>query len=214
MAGNSSLGESEFFQLAERLCAGDPAVESLIVGQFTARLVALARCQLADRIRQKTSPEDAVQSAFKSFFRRLRRGQFDFQSWDGLWSLLVLITLRKCTARQAHFRAARRDVRREVPLSIAFVGGDVPCIPVSRGPRPEEVLALTELVEQLIRGLGDGEQQIVQLRLQGFSIGEICQMLGRSERTVGRVLARIRRRALRLTKLEDASFGSPEEGAS
>lgn len=200
MADVSFHGELPFSQLAERLCAGDPAVEALIVGRFTVQLVALARRQLADRIRQKTSPEDAVQSAFKSFFKRLRRGQFDLGSWDGLWSLLALITLRKCAARRAHFLSARRDVRRETPLSTAFVDGDTPCIPVSRGPRPEEVLALTELVEQLLRGSSDGEQQIIQLRLQGYSIGEICQMLGRADRTVRRVLARVRQRALRLTK--------------
>jgi len=205
MADTSSHGELQFSQLAERLYAGDPAAESLIVGRFTAQLVALARRRLADRIRQKTSPEDAVQSAFKSFFNRLRRGQFDFQSWDGLWSLLALMTLRKCTARRAHFLSARRDVRRESPLSITFVDGSALCIPVSRGPRPDEVLALTELVEQLLHGLSVGEQEIVQLRLQGFSTGEICQMVGRSDRTVRRVLARVRRRAMRLTNVDESS---------
>src|SRR4051812_5592277 len=155
MAGTSSHGELHFSELAERLCARDPAAESLIVGRFTIQLVALARRQLADRIRQKSSPEDAVQSAFKSFFKRLRRGQFDLDSWDGLWSLLALITVRKCAARRAHFLSARRDVRRETPLSITFFDGDTPCIPASRSPRPDEVLALTELVEQLLRGSSD-----------------------------------------------------------
>ena len=203
MAGILSHDELQFSQLAERLCARDPAAESLIVRRFTIQLVSLARRQLVDRIRQKTSPEDAVQSAFKSFFKRLRRGQFDLESWDGLWSLLALITVRKCTARRAHFLSARRDVRRETPLSTAFIDGDTPFIPMSRGPRPEEVLALTELVEQLLHGSSDGEQQIVQLRLQGYSIGEICQMLGRADRTVRRVLARVRRRALSLTNVEE-----------
>jgi RNA polymerase sigma-70 factor (ECF subfamily) len=199
----SSHGELQFSELAERLCAGDPAAESLVVGRFTIQLVTLARRQLADRIRQKTSPEDAVQSAFKSFFKRLRRGQFDLGSWDGLWSLLALITVRKCAARRTHFLSARRDVRRETPLSSAFVNGDTPCIPVSRGPLPEEAAALIELVEQLLCGLSDGEQQIVQLRLQGYSIDEICQRLERADRTVRRVLARVRGRAMRLTNVEE-----------
>src|SRR3954464_12171060 len=146
MAGTSSHGELHFSELAERLCARDPAAESLVVGRFTIQLVALARRQLADRIRQKSSPEDAVQSAFKSFFKRLRCGQFDLESWDGLWSLLALITVRKCNARRTRFLSARRDVRRETPLSTAFVDGNTPCIPVSRGPLPEEALTLVELV--------------------------------------------------------------------
>lgn len=203
MGSISSHSELQFSELAERLCAGDPAAESLVVGRFTIQLVTLARRQLADRIRQKTSPEDAVQSAFKSFFKRLRRGQFDLGSWDGLWSLLALITVRKCAARRARFLSARRDVRRETPLSTAFVDGLAPCMPVSRSPLPEEAVALIELLEQLLYGLSDGEQQIVQLRLQGYSIEEICQRLERADRTVRRVLARVRCRAIRLTNVED-----------
>lgn len=202
MADASSLDELRFSRLAQRLCAGDPAAETLVVRRFTVRLVALARRQLAERIRQKSSPEDAVQSAFKSFFKRLRGGQFDVGSWDGLWSLLVLITVRKCSARRSHFFAACRDVRRERPLA-SDGDGDSECVALSRAPRADEALALTELVEQLLRDFSDGEQQIVRLRLQGYTIGEICQTLGRADRTVRRVLARVRQRALRLTSLED-----------
>src|SRR6476646_5723525 len=142
MAGISSHAELQFSELAKRLCARDPAAESLGVNRFTVQLVALARRQLADRIRQKSSPEDAVQSAFKSFFKSLRRGQFHLGSWDGLWSLLALITVRKCAARRARFLSARRDVRRETPLSTSLGDSVTPSIPASRGPLPEEALAL------------------------------------------------------------------------
>lgn len=202
MGDVSSRDELGFSRLAQHLCAGDPAAETLVVRRFTVQLVTLARRHLERRFRQKTGPEDAVQSAFKSFFKRLRSGQFDVGSWDGLWSLLVVITVRKCAARRAHFLAARRDVRREQPL---VPGGDshTRCVALSRAPRPEEALALTELVEQLLCGFGEGEQQIVNLRLQGYTVAEICRALGRADRTVRRVLARARQRALRLTNSDD-----------
>lgn len=191
--------ESRFARLADRLSAGDPDAETLVVRRFTVQLVALARRQLAQRIQQKLAPEDVVQSAFKSFFKRLRNGQFDLGSDDGLWSLLVLITVRKCSARRSHFLTARRDVRRETSLSAALDRDVAACIPVDRGPRPEEALALVELVQQLLHDLSDAERQIVDLRLQGYGIDEICEMLGRSDRTVRRVMSRVRRRALRWT---------------
>jgi RNA polymerase sigma-70 factor (ECF subfamily) len=203
MAGTSSHDELRFSRLAEHLRAGDATTETLVVRRFTVQLVAQARRHMAQRIQQKSSPEDVVQSTFRSFFKRLRRGQFDFESWDGLWSLLVLITVRKCAGRQEHFLAARRDVRREVPLSTASGDGDLLYMALSRGPRPEEAVTLIELVEQLLRGLSDSEQQIVHLRLEGYKIAEICEILGRADRTVRRVLARVRRRALRLTTTED-----------
>jgi RNA polymerase sigma-70 factor (ECF subfamily) len=203
MAGTSSQDELRFSRLAEWLNAGDATAETLIVRRFTVQLAALARRHLAQRIQQKSSPEDVVQSTFRSFFKRLRRGQFDFESWDGLWSLLVLIAVRKCAGRREHFLAARRDVRREVPLSTASGDGDLQYLPLSREPRPDEALALAELVERLLGGLSDGEQQIVRLRLEGYSIGEICQLQGRADRTVRRILARARQRTLRLTGVDE-----------
>ena len=209
MAGTSSHDELQFSRLAERLLTGDTATETLVVHRFAIQLVALARRHLAHRIQQKSSPEDVVQSTFRSFFKRLRRGQFDFESWDGLWSLLVLITVRKCAGRREHFLAARRDVRREVPLSTAFGDGDLQRMLLSRGPRPDEAVVLTELVEQLLCDLSESEQQIVRLRLEGYSIAEISHVLDRADRTVRRVLARIRRRALRLTAGENGSESGP-----
>jgi len=179
--------------------AGDAATETLVVHRFAIKLVALARRHMTQRVQQKSSPEDVVQSTFRSFFKRLRHGQFDFESWDGLWSLLVLITVRKCAGRQGHFHAARRDVRREVPLSTASGDRDLQDLSLSRAPRPEEAVALTDLVEQLLCGLSESEQQIVRLRLEGYGIAEITHRADRAERTVRRVLARVRRRALRLT---------------
>ena len=208
MAGTSSHDELQFSRLAERLRTGDTATETLVVHRFAIQLVALARRHLAQRIQQKSSPEDVVQSTFRSFFKRLRRGQFDFESWDGLWSLLVLITVRKCAGRREHFLAARRDVRREVPLSTAFGDGDLQRV-LSRGPRPDEAVVLTELVEQLLCDLSESEQQIVRLRLEGYSIAEITSVLDRADRTVRRVLARVRRRALRLTAGENDSESGP-----
>ena len=208
MAGTSSHDELQFSRLAERLRTGDTATETLVVHRFAIQLVALARRHLAQRIQQKSSPEDVVQSTFRSFFKRLRRGQFDFESWDGLWSLLVLITVRKCAGRREHFLADRRDVRREVPLSTAFGDGDLQRV-LSRGPRPDEAVVLTELVEQLLCDLSESEQQIVRLRLEGYSIAEITSVLDRADRTVRRVLARVRRRALRLTAGENDSESGP-----
>ena len=64
--------------------------------------------------------------------------------------------------------------------------------------------------------LGDGEQEIVQMRLQGYSIGEICHALGRSDSTVRRVLARLRpdiREALERSVPHPSRLGAPDDYA-
>ena len=44
---------------------------------------------------------------------RQAEGQFEVAGWNELWSLLAVITLRKCGHKVQHYRAACRDTRRE-----------------------------------------------------------------------------------------------------
>src|SRR5690349_22394178 len=108
MAQNES-----FVQLMDRLRSGEDAAAREVFARFAGRLVGLARRHLDARLAVKVDPEDVVQSAYKSFFVRQRAGGLEVGSWDGLWGVLTLITLRKCADRAEHFRAGKRDVSRE-----------------------------------------------------------------------------------------------------
>ena len=55
---------------------------------------------------------------------------------------------------------------------------------------------LAESIAELMDGLPDDDRAIVALRLQNYTVPEISDRVGRTERTVHRVLARVR------TKLE------------
>jgi RNA polymerase sigma-70 factor (ECF subfamily) len=160
--------------------------------QFTRRLIGLARHHLHERLRQKADPEDVVQSAYKSFFLRYGDEGLQTQALDELWSLLSLITLRKCADRVRHFSADRRDVARE----------DQPAVDAAepwreamgREPSPEQAVALAETVERLLADLVPAERPILELSLQGFSTREVSDRLGRAERSVRRVRERVKRR--------------------
>ena len=54
------------------------------------------------------------------------RGQFEVDDWENLWSLLVVITLRKCGQRRDYLRAERRDAARRSPRGVA--GGPQPVL--------------------------------------------------------------------------------------
>ena len=51
---------------------------------------------------------------------------------------------------------------------------------------------LTEIIDELLRPLDDRDRRIVTLALQGVSVTEISVEIGRSERTVERVLERLK----------------------
>jgi RNA polymerase sigma-70 factor, ECF subfamily len=192
------MTESSFQQLMRRLQARDEAAAAEVFGRFAHRLIGLARQNLDVRLRQKVDPDDVMQSALKSFFLRHAEGRFELRDWDSLWSMLVVITLRKCGHKVEHFRAACRDVRREAaPLVTDDSAGSWEA--VSREPTPAQASLLAEAVEQVMGSLGDErERRVVELSLQGHDTAEVSAAVGLTRRTVQRVLARVRQRLERM----------------
>lgn len=160
-----------------------------IFNRYARRLMHVAGERLGAKLRSKVSPEDIVQSAFKSFFRRQREFHFENDGADGLWGLLVVITVRKCAKWADAYGAAKRDARMEISLQGTPVDGQQWRELVSREPGPEEALLLTELVEGLMGRLDGRQREIVALRMQGFEVNEIADQVRASQRTVARVTA-------------------------
>jgi RNA polymerase sigma-70 factor (ECF subfamily) len=188
--------DGSFRELLARLRAGDDRAAGEVVRRFTHQLIGLARHHLDTVIRTKVDPEDIVQSVYKSFFRRQRDGQFDLAGWDDLWSLLAVITLRKCASQADYFRAERRNPGREVQ-GPAPDGSGTEWQLIDREPTPVEAAALAETVADLLREVAPADRPIIELSLQGYTVKEICEQLGRAERTVWRVRERARNRLRR-----------------
>jgi RNA polymerase sigma factor (sigma-70 family) len=186
---------SDFDQLMYRLRRGEEDAASEVFHRFAQRLVALARSQLDSWIRTRVEPEDVIQSVFRSFFTRFEAKQFQFADWDNLWTVLALITVRKCANRSEFWQAAKRDLQREAsvpkvrdPLEEAM----------ARDPTPSEAAILSETVEQLMKSVPEQDRSVLTLHLQGCDIPAISSQIRRTERTVRRTLERIRRTLMRL----------------
>jgi RNA polymerase sigma-70 factor (ECF subfamily) len=193
-----------FDDVMGRLRAGDNLAAAEVFGRFAQRLVSLARTRLEGRLRAKLDAEDVIQSVLRTFFVRYREGQFVLDGWDGLWSMLVVITLRKCGHKAEHFRAGIRDLKREclpLPTSDAALHD---WEAVANDPTPSQAAMLTEALTHLLTDLNDQqERQILELALQGFTVSEISARIGRSERKVQRVLKMVRAKLERMRDGED-----------
>ena len=196
---------NSFTDLMTRLRAGEEPAAADLFQRFAPRLIALARSRLDQRLRQKVDPEDVLQSVYQSFFLRHTQGQFELAGWDDLWSLLTVLTLRKCSRWARYFHTAGRDVGRETSLEVLPDASDPDQGLFAAEPTPEEAAMLTENLEQLFRGLEGRDRAIVGLSLQGYSVREIGARLGRPQRTVFRILERAKQRMLRLQAAERES---------
>jgi RNA polymerase sigma-70 factor (ECF subfamily) len=184
--------EELFRQLMDQLKAGDQPTAAQIVDRYARRLIALAAARLPAPVRSKEDPEDAVQSAFKSFFARQKKGEFQPEGWDELGTLLTYLTVCKVDRRIRKYLADKRDVRREAAPAAGPDGESSGWEVAAPDPTPAETAMMTETLRELMDKLSPAAQQVLALRLQGYTAAEIGDIVGRSERTVFRVLDAVR----------------------
>lgn len=168
--------------LFQRLRAGDPVAVDRLWSRFRLRLTALAEKTLAGRWKQMADAEDALQSAFISFWQRAERGDFgDEMTRDDLWNVLGTITVRKALRQQRHEFAQKRGggrSREEVDLHETASPPD----------SPEFDIVCAEMLELLEPDL----RSYALLRLMGHKNREIADQFGCTERKVERKLQLIR----------------------
>jgi DNA-directed RNA polymerase specialized sigma24 family protein len=194
-SGPSMSADDDFRDLMARLRVGDDASETRVFRTFIDRLIVLAANQFDAWMRDHADVEGIVISAYKSFFIRNERGDFDLAGWDDLWALLAYITLRKCGKRQRFARAARRNLARDARATKGNAG--VAWLP-DRAPTPFEAAMLSETVELLFKAMKPDDRPIVEHILMGYTAEQVALELHCSERTVRRVRQRAKHRLKRL----------------
>jgi RNA polymerase sigma factor (sigma-70 family) len=177
-------------ELLDQVRAGDGRAAEELFGRYMERLTRLARVRLSRRLASRTDPEDVVLSAWRSFFVGAAAGRFSLERSGDLWRLLVAITLNKLYRQARRHSATRRSVAKERPLD-SVPEGHLPA--GEREPTPEEAVSLADELEAVMTRLDSFARRVLELRLQGNSVETIAVETDRSERTVRRTLAEIRK---------------------
>jgi RNA polymerase sigma factor (sigma-70 family) len=182
----SAMQEDRSGDLVARWRAGDQEAAGELHRRYTTRLIALARSRLPAHLTRRLDPEDVVQSVYRSFFAGAGAGRYDLQQSGDLWQLLVTITLHKLYRKVRQNSAAKRAVGREQPLA------DAQAVFLTHEPTPAEAAALADELQHVMRSLEPVQQRVLEMRLQGCNLDEIAADLDCSERTVIRLLQRIK----------------------
>jgi DNA-directed RNA polymerase specialized sigma24 family protein len=96
--------------LVQRWRAGDEAAAGELHRRYAQRLWRLADRHMGQLLSRRVDPDDIVQSALGSFFRRTAQGEYSISHSGALWQLLVRITVNKARQQGERHRAAKRDV--------------------------------------------------------------------------------------------------------
>jgi RNA polymerase sigma-70 factor (ECF subfamily) len=155
-----------------------------LLGQFRTYLTLVGAAHFQRRLQPRVSPSDVVQEALLRAHRHFHqfRGQTEHELTAWLREILVNSLARFV---ERHVRAAKRDLRREVPLeafgdavaSFAQVSSDGPPSASSGLVQAEASSRLTQLLAQL----PEQYREVLVLRnLQGLSFEEVAVRLDRS----------------------------------
>jgi RNA polymerase sigma-70 factor (ECF subfamily) len=184
---NDSWGD-----LVARWREGDQQAATELFRRYANRLIALARSRLSTKVAQRVDPEDVVQSAYRSFFAGTREGRYDLERGGDLWRLLVEITLHKLYGQVRYHSRSKRAVGREQGLGSDEKFLQMHAHVTTHEPSPVEALSLVDQLQQLMRRLLPQHRRMLELRLQGCNVDEIADATDSGERTVRRVLDRVK----------------------
>ncbi len=181
----------------EQYQAGDHEAAQKLWEHFYTRLVQLARDWLRGMRTGAANEEDVVQKAFLSFHRGVEKGRFpQLADRDGLWKLLVVITLRKAIDLRHHETCATSGsgkVRSESDLKDPGDDGGPLAQVRDTEPTPELAAQVADEVEHLLAQLPDSQLRAIALdKLEGYTNAEIAVRQQCAEVTVERRLRRIR----------------------
>ena len=195
LAGIDRMAKSgSVSQWIKCLKRGESVAADNVWKRYHGNLLRLARRRLNGASRRVADEEDVVCTAFHSFFRRARDGQFpQLASRDELWALLSTIAHRKAVNVLRIERSKKRGGGKVWSEWNPLVecGGDSEGLAArveANDLSPEKAAAFAEMLAKLDPDL----RQIVALRMEGKTHEEISRLVNRSLATVERRLGLLR----------------------
>lgn len=175
----------------EQIAAGSESAVKILLSQYGDHLCRAVRRRLSRRLRPKFDTVDFVQAVWASFFHD-RDQLARFEDPHQLVAFLTQVANNKVVDECRHRQTQKADVGRECSLSN---DADPPLDVPGRDPTPSQVAIGHEAWEQMLADVPAKHRQILELRARGETQDEIAGRLGVNEKTVRRVLSKLRHRA-------------------
>lgn len=185
--GSSQSSASDGTLLA-RLRAGNNDAATALYLRYARRLHAITAKACPPGLAVRVSPEDIVQSVFRTFFRRAKQGSYDAPVGEELWKLILVIALNKVRAIGAFHRAEKRDISATAGSPALEHVADH-----EGGADAMTLLSLKTVLEEILSRLPEQQRQIVEMRIEGHEVQEISDKTGRAKRSVERILQNFRK---------------------
>lgn len=183
-------------RLVDHAAAGDRQALDQLFARSLPRLRRLLALKAGVALRHGEL-DDLVQEAWLEATRQFP--DYTYQGPDSFFRWLATVALHRLANLQRMASAHKRDRRRERPLqgdgSTQVPGGVMPADP-GPGPRTRTLGAEVQArLDQTLARLGDDDREVILLaRVQGLSLQEIAERMGRTRNAVALLLSRALRK--------------------
>jgi RNA polymerase sigma factor (sigma-70 family) len=182
--------ETEFTRLIERFYAGDPAAVGRLYGEYGGVVREAVRRRLPDRLRKEYDSLDFAHDVWASFCRT-PPGTHRFATPEDLGGFLARVAYNKvidvCRRRLG---TQGYDVTREQPMARAADGTEIPL--AGREATPSQWAIADERWAAIAAALPPPHLAVVERLREGFTQKEVAEMAGVTDRTVRRIVERVR----------------------
>jgi DNA-directed RNA polymerase specialized sigma24 family protein len=170
----SVMNPTEFQELITRLRKGDEHASKQLMDQYAEAIRREARFALLDkRLRRISSESDVCQSVMMRFMVGMWAGRYEIDSPAQLEALLKGIVRNRVADLARHWRAQRRDVRRDSPT-----GSNLGLIHRENEASPSDLVSNQELLAEFRRRLATEDLSVLRWRQEGISWPEIASRVG------------------------------------
>ncbi len=154
---------------------GDLWAQGRLCEEYEKQVYIVVRVLLGPQLRPHLDSMDLIQSVHRSLLAGLRDKKFEIATPDNLVALACTMVRRK-VARQ--WRKHKRQQR------LATSTDEIPLLSEAlrslygRESGPSEVAEYRSSLEKLCESLNPIERQMLELKLEGYTTGEVAQQLG------------------------------------
>ncbi len=165
-----------FSELLGLAALGDTQAQNTICEQYEQQVRVVARILLGPQLRTHLDSMDLLQSVHRSLLIGIRNDKFSVASPEKLVALACTIVRRK-VARQWRMHRRQLSHRTNHSSDRSLITHLLSSISNPHS-QPDEIVAYNDQLAKLCRSLDDVELAMLELRLQGYTTGEVAEKLG------------------------------------
>jgi RNA polymerase sigma-70 factor (ECF subfamily) len=185
---------SEFKQLLQEIQGGSEEAARTFLDKYGAYILRVIRQRLARRLRSKFDSSDFLQDVLASFFRQPPPPEA-FGEREALLGYLAQMARNKVNQTSRQRQQRRRNAEKPVNSldgSARFAARSLE----GTEPTPSEVAVARETWVDIVASSKPEHEKILLLLHEGYSHPEIAHVLGLSEKSVQRLVSKLRERFL------------------